>query len=92
MNVKYMAKHREYMKEWRKRNKETISGHRAIEYDLRIGRITYTGFCLGCGKKRRTQMHHRDPKRKREVWELCVPCHKYADNGKIIVGYLHELC
>ena len=72
----------EYLREYRKRNKEKDRAHRLLNYAVRTGKITKKP-CEVCGDKR-TQGHHDNYEAVYDVRWLCSKHHRQHHHGRKI--------
>jgi len=61
---------------WRARYPERYRAHRAVEYAVKIGRLTRPSACPSCGAERKVHGHHADYSKPLEVVWLCDRCHR----------------
>ncbi len=60
---------------WVKKNRDKRHAHAALEYALRIGKITRGTECARCGATTALEAHHEDYSKPLDVEWLCLPCH-----------------
>lgn len=67
---------------WQKRNPEKVKAVDMVNKNLKYKTMFRRPSCNRCGKKCKTEGHHRDYARPLEVEWLCTACHDIADKER----------
>ena len=62
---------------WQRKNRHRANAHKAVAYEVRMGRMVYPESCEVCGAREKLHAHHDsyDRDRRLAVVFMCSPCH-----------------
>lgn len=63
---------------YRLKNKDKIKARSAVNYQIRIGKLTPPNTCTICSQKCKLESHHEDYSKPLDIVWLCKECHTDA--------------
>lgn len=79
-NAAYIPKKKKWNRNWKRPTSDKVSARMAIQYAVRVGKITKETNCFYCGSTERVQAHHHlgyEKEHRLDVLWLCNKCHAF---------------